>query len=182
MLPLFSFFAQFDTPSADGSGLVSDDEFECDVSFVKSPWSTPCMIINDFLYNCHSRRKGKAYWRCHNYSKKAVEQRCRARCVIADGKVRAMTGGGHNHGPHTEKIAKIMHRSQLETIGMAQSEQSFEHQQEKPNKMLRRYGPATSDASHSGQHSHLFSSLDEEENSQELTKRGFYMSEVINLD
>lgn len=83
------------------------------LSFVKTPWSTPCMIINDYLYNCHSRKKEKAYWRCHNYSKKAVDQRCRARCVIEDGQLRSLTGGEHNHGPHTEKIAKILRRNRL---------------------------------------------------------------------
>lgn len=41
-----------------------------------------------------------------------VEQRCRARCVILDGKIQAMTGGDHNHPPHTEKISKILLRNQ----------------------------------------------------------------------
>lgn len=54
--------------------------------------------------------------RCHNYSKKRVEERCRARCVLVNGIVKALTGGPHNHLPHTEKIAKIQKRSDpLET-------------------------------------------------------------------
>lgn len=39
-----------------------------------------------------------------------MEQRCRARCVIVDGKLKALTGGEHNHPPHTEKIQKICRR------------------------------------------------------------------------
>lgn len=39
-----------------------------------------------------------------------MEQRCRARCVIVDGKLKALTGGQHNHPPHTEKIQKICRR------------------------------------------------------------------------
>lgn len=68
------------------------------------------MIIGPYLYNCHSRKGTRAYWRCHNYSKRQSEQRCRARCVIANGRVRSMTGGEHNHGPHTAKIDKILAR------------------------------------------------------------------------
>lgn len=80
------------------------------IKFAMSPWSTPCMIIGPYLYNCHSRKGTRAYWRCHNYSKRLTEERCRARCVIFDGRVQSMTGGAHNHGPHTDKINKILAR------------------------------------------------------------------------
>lgn len=50
--------------------------------------------------------------RCHNYSKKKVEERCRARCVLVNGLVKSLTGGPHNHPPHTEKIEKIQKRSE----------------------------------------------------------------------
>lgn len=49
-------------------------------------------------------------FRCHNYSKKKVEDRCRARCVLVNGIVKSLTGGQHNHLPHTDKIAKILKR------------------------------------------------------------------------
>lgn len=48
--------------------------------------------------------------RCHNYSKKKVEERCRARCVLVNGVVKSLTGGPHNHMPHTDKIEKIEKR------------------------------------------------------------------------
>ncbi|XP_055695340.1 modifier of mdg4-like isoform X18 [Lutzomyia longipalpis] len=82
--------------------------------FIKTPWSTSCLVIDDYIYNCHSNtHKGKSYWRCHNYSKRNLAERCRARCVIMDGKVQALTGGPHNHLPHTEKIQKIKKRESL---------------------------------------------------------------------
>ncbi|XP_059611359.1 modifier of mdg4-like isoform X17 [Phlebotomus argentipes] len=84
------------------------------LNFIKTPWSTSCLVIDDYIYNCHSNtHKGKSYWRCHNYSKRVIEERCRARCVIKDGKVQALTGGPHNHLPHTEKIQKIKKRESL---------------------------------------------------------------------
>lgn len=45
--------------------------------------------------------------RCHNYSRKLKEERCRARCLVSNGKIISFTGGKHNHPPHTEKIDKI---------------------------------------------------------------------------
>ena len=36
-------------------------------SFITSPWQTKCLIINNFLYNCHSNHTQRTYWRCHNY-------------------------------------------------------------------------------------------------------------------
>lgn len=65
------------------------------------------------MYNCHSKRGNRGYWRCHNYSKKQAEQRCRARCVIVNNSVQSMTGGPHNHQPHKEKIDKFMRRSEI---------------------------------------------------------------------
>lgn len=42
-----------------------------------------------------------------------MEERCRARCVLVDGMVKTLTGGPHNHLPHTEKIMKITKRNVL---------------------------------------------------------------------
>ncbi|KRG00205.1 uncharacterized protein Dwil_GK27753, partial [Drosophila willistoni] len=81
--------------------------------FIESPWSTPCLVLNGYMYNCHSRKNNKQYWRCHNYSKKVHEQRCRSRCVLENGKLKSITGGLHNHLPHTEKIDKIIQRNRL---------------------------------------------------------------------
>lgn len=89
------------------------DAYSQELKFIKSPWSTPCLVINDYLYNCHSTRGNKVYWRCHNYSRKIKEERCRARCVIVNGKLSALTGTQHNHDPHTEKIAKISRRNNM---------------------------------------------------------------------
>lgn len=49
--------------------------------------------------------------------------RCRARCVIIDGKIKAMTGGDHNHAPHTEKIEKILRRNQM--VDMVPAQMTF---------------------------------------------------------
>jgi FLYWCH zinc finger domain len=81
------------------------------LEFIKSPWSTPCLIVDEFMFNCHSVRGPRGYWRCHNYSRKIKEERCRARCVIIDGQIKAMTGGPHNHPAHTQKIEKIRRRN-----------------------------------------------------------------------
>lgn len=86
---------------------------QCDLKFIVSPWSTPCLVINNFIYNCHSTRGDKGYWRCHNYSRKRKEERCKARCVIVDGMIKSLTGGEHNHPPHTDKINKITKRNDL---------------------------------------------------------------------
>lgn len=83
------------------------------LQFIKNPWATPCLIIDSFIYNCHSTKGIKAYWRCHNYSKREISQRCRARCMVVDGKLKALTGGGHNHPPHTEKIQKIIRQNKF---------------------------------------------------------------------
>lgn len=68
------------------------------------------------MYNCHTWNSGKnrVYWRCHNYSKKPPQARCRARCVIANGKINTMTGS-HNHPPHAEKIKKLAKRPYITT-------------------------------------------------------------------
>jgi FLYWCH zinc finger domain len=81
------------------------------LEFIKSPWSTPCLIVDNFMFNCHSVRGPRGYWRCHNYSRKIKEERCRARCVVIDGQIKAMTGGPHNHPAHTQKIEKIRRRT-----------------------------------------------------------------------
>lgn len=100
---------------------AADDEYP--LQFINSPWATPCLIVKNYMYNCHSRKNGRGYWRCHNYSKKMVEQRCRARCVILNGRIQAMTGGEHKHPPHTEKISKILLRNQMVNL-MPSSDQA----------------------------------------------------------
>lgn len=66
--------------------------------------------------------------RCHNYSKKKIEERCRARCVLVDGIVKALTGGQHNHAPHTEKILKIQKRSDpLNEVPAVQTVNKYEY-------------------------------------------------------
>ncbi|EDW58414.2 modifier of mdg4 isoform X2 [Drosophila virilis] len=87
--------------------------------FIESPWSTPCLVLNGYMYNCHSRKNNKEYWRCHNYSKKVHEQRCRSRCVLENCKLKSITGGLHNHAPHTEKIEKIIQRNRLAGVSTA---------------------------------------------------------------
>ncbi|XP_062122748.1 modifier of mdg4-like isoform X2 [Drosophila sulfurigaster albostrigata] len=89
---------------------------EGELLFIESPWSTPCLVLNNYMYNCHSRKNNKEYWRCHNYSKKVHEQRCRSRCVLEFGKLKNITGGLHNHAPHTEKIEKIIQRNRLAAV------------------------------------------------------------------
>ena len=81
--------------------------------FIVSPWATPCLVLRNFMYNCHSRKNSKEYWRCHNYSKKVQSERCRARCVLEDGKLKSETGGLHNHPPHTEKIEEMIERNRM---------------------------------------------------------------------
>lgn len=83
------------------------------LNYIKTPWATPCLILNGYMYNCHSKRGNRGYWRCHNYSKKQAELRCRARCVVVDDLVQSMTGGPHNHLPHKDKIEKFMRRSEM---------------------------------------------------------------------
>lgn len=65
------------------------------------------------MYNCHSRKSNKEYWRCHNYSKKLQQERCRSRCVLENGKLKGLSGGPHNHPPHTDKITKMIVRNRL---------------------------------------------------------------------
>lgn len=65
--------------TADGSFTLYEDddaktgdvmlEEQSDLVFVTSPWSTKCLVLNEFLYNCHSSHGNKQYWRCHNYSR-----------------------------------------------------------------------------------------------------------------
>ncbi|XP_044313226.1 modifier of mdg4-like isoform X5 [Drosophila rhopaloa] len=97
---------QGNTEAQDGNELV----------FIESPWSTPCLVLNGYMYNCHSRKSNKQYWRCHNYSKKVHEMRCRSRCVLENGRLKSVTGGLHNHQPHTEKIDKIVQRNKMAAV------------------------------------------------------------------
>ncbi|XP_017846801.1 modifier of mdg4 isoform X3 [Drosophila busckii] len=101
-----------DTGGEQGNTEAQDDS---ELLFIESPWSTPCLVLNGYMYNCHSRKNHKEYWRCHNYSKKAHEERCRSRCVLENGKLKSITGGLHNHMPHKEKIEKIIQRNRLAT-------------------------------------------------------------------
>lgn len=84
-----------------------------DLHFIESPWATPCLVLYGYMFNCHSRRNSKEYWRCHNYSKKNHSERCRIRCVLDNGKLKSISGGGHNHPPHTEKIKKMLKRPRM---------------------------------------------------------------------
>uniref|UniRef100_W8C0G3 FLYWCH-type domain-containing protein n=1 Tax=Ceratitis capitata TaxID=7213 RepID=W8C0G3_CERCA len=86
---------------------------DTNLSFIVSPWATPCLVLRNYMYNCHSRKNSKEYWRCHNYSKKVQSERCRARCVLEDGKLKSESGGLHNHPPHTEKIEKMVERNRM---------------------------------------------------------------------
>uniref|UniRef100_A0A034WBK3 Modifier of mdg4 n=3 Tax=Bactrocera TaxID=47832 RepID=A0A034WBK3_BACDO len=91
----------------------NSDAQDTELMFIVSPWATPCLVLRNFMYNCHSRKNSKEYWRCHNYSKKVQSERCRARCVLEDGKLKSETGGLHNHPPHTEKIEKMIERNRM---------------------------------------------------------------------
>uniref|UniRef100_A0A182NKW8 BEN domain-containing protein n=1 Tax=Anopheles dirus TaxID=7168 RepID=A0A182NKW8_9DIPT len=108
-----------------------------ELKFIKSPWSTPCLVLNNYLYNCHSTRGDIGYWRCHNYSRKVKEERCRARCVVKSGRLSALTGAQHNHPPHTEKIERIARRNhadeqqELLEVMRVQQQQQLQQQQTK---------------------------------------------------
>ncbi|XP_065372591.1 modifier of mdg4-like isoform X6 [Calliphora vicina] len=92
---------------------ANSDAQDSKLFFIESPWATPCLILNNFMYNCHSRKSNKEYWRCHNYSKKLQQERCRSRCVLENGKLKGLSGGPHNHPPHTDKIAKMIVRNRM---------------------------------------------------------------------
>lgn len=34
-----------------------------ELTFIISPWSTKCLVANNYLYNCHSSHGNKTYWR-----------------------------------------------------------------------------------------------------------------------
>ncbi|XP_035777020.1 modifier of mdg4-like isoform X3 [Anopheles albimanus] len=118
-----------DSASATGASMSAE------LKFIKSPWSTPCLVLNEYLYNCHSTRGEIGYWRCHNYSRKVKEERCRARCVVKNGRLSALTGAQHNHPPHTEKIQRIIRRNnadeqhELQQQQHQQQRQQHQHQQ-----------------------------------------------------
>lgn len=48
--------------------------------------------------------------------RKVKEERCRARCLVSNGKIVSFTGGKHNHPPHTEKIEKICRKEKERSI------------------------------------------------------------------
>lgn len=48
---------------------------------------------------------------------KVHEMRCRSRCVLENGRLKSVTGGLHNHQPHTDKIEKIVQRNKLAAVG-----------------------------------------------------------------
>ncbi|KAL9893463.1 modifier of mdg4-like isoform X11 [Glossina fuscipes] len=102
-----------DTSYVDTGDQTNNDAQVEDLQFIESPWATPCLVLYGFMFNCHSRKNNKEYWRCHNYSKKIHSERCRIRCVIENGKLKSISGGGHNHAPHTEKIEKMLERSRM---------------------------------------------------------------------
>ncbi|XP_017081866.2 modifier of mdg4-like isoform X3 [Drosophila eugracilis] len=117
-----------DTSADQGNTEAQDDN---ELVFIESPWSTPCLVLNGYMYNCHSRKSNKQYWRCHNYSKKAHEMRCRSRCVLENGRLKSVTGGLHNHQPHTEKIDKIIQRNKMAALSSGRKmtrSQSFAQQ------------------------------------------------------
>ncbi|XP_052903354.1 modifier of mdg4-like isoform X1 [Anopheles moucheti] len=120
-----------DQPS--GCSMTSMADSTVELKFIKSPWSTPCLVLNNFLYNCHSTRGDIGYWRCHNYSRKVKEERCRARCVVKSGRLSALTGAQHNHLPHTEKIERIVrrnHADELQELEMLRIRQQQHEQQQ----------------------------------------------------
>ncbi|XP_050084765.1 modifier of mdg4-like isoform X5 [Anopheles aquasalis] len=121
-----------DSASATGASMSAE------LKFIKSPWSTPCLVLNEYLYNCHSTRGEIGYWRCHNYSRKVKEERCRARCVVKNGRLSALTGAQHNHPPHTEKIQRIIRRNnadehhELQQQQQQQRQHQHQHQHQQP--------------------------------------------------
>lgn len=50
-----------------------------------------------------------------NEFRKNKDERCRARCLISNGKIIAFTGGKHNHAPHTDKIERICKKERERT-------------------------------------------------------------------
>lgn len=56
-----------------------------------------------------------------------MEERCRARCVLVDGIVKTLTGGPHNHSPHTEKITKILKRNERNESNEVRDEAKVEY-------------------------------------------------------
>lgn len=59
--------------------------------------------------------------RCHNYSRKVKEERCRARCLVSNGKIISFTGGKHNHPPHNDKIEKIVKKERERTSSISKT-------------------------------------------------------------
>lgn len=94
--------------------MLSGGEEEKPVEFLQTPWATSCLVYEGFLYNLHSGKpNGTKYWRCHNYSKKDKESRCKARCILVHDEVKmAPKPADHNHGPQLEKIARFKKKQQ----------------------------------------------------------------------
>lgn len=100
-----------------------DDNYpQTQLEIIKSPWETSCLIIDEYIYNCHSTRGNKEYWRCHNYSKKNPLERCKARCVIVDRQLKALTGSKHNHPPHKAKIEKFTQKHNMRIMNQIKME------------------------------------------------------------
>ncbi|XP_017475183.1 PREDICTED: modifier of mdg4 isoform X5 [Rhagoletis zephyria] len=108
-----------DNSYVDVADQANSDAQDTNLMFIVSPWATPCLVLRNYMYNCHSRKNSKEYWRCHNYSKKIQSERCRARCVLEYGKLKSESGGLHNHPPHTEKIEKMIERNRMVELNIA---------------------------------------------------------------
>lgn len=44
-------------------GLIGGGDEGSELTFIISPWSTKCLVANNYLYNCHSSHGNKTYWR-----------------------------------------------------------------------------------------------------------------------
>lgn len=95
------------------------------VRYLRTPWDTNCLVVDGFIYNCHSvKANGTKYWRCHNYSKKKGE-RCKTRCVTKMDEVQSMTSE-HNHLPHKDKILKYKQASERKSTEMIKNQKRAE--------------------------------------------------------
>lgn len=94
---------------------VEQSSLSSEIDYLRTPWTTSCLVFQGFIYNCHSAKpNGTKYWRCHNYSKKVKGERCKARCVLVNERVKTTAfRKDHNHAPHWEKIKKYKERERL---------------------------------------------------------------------
>lgn len=44
-------------------GIAGGCDEASELTFIISPWSTKCLVANNYLYNCHSSHGNKTYWR-----------------------------------------------------------------------------------------------------------------------